>query len=156
MMTTNKNLFLRALLAALALAGCSTGVTINNNAGVNVRVIIVAGEDRQVFSPTPGNSSFAETGEGSHWATVVADREWIEYATATRRFLNEQLANSDNLSGQQLLTVIRRLKEIAQQMQQFEAAAGSTAQCAGSVSSEKAGVVAVTLSPVGTLALACN
>ena len=54
---------------------------------------------------------------------MIPDAEWIEYARTTRKFLNDQLANADSLTGPQLLEVIRRLKNIAARIDQFQRAA---------------------------------
>ena len=71
--------------------------------------------------------------------------------------LNEQLANYDELTGPQLLDVIRRLKDIAARMQQYEQAAGSQARCVGNITQDSGGGVAViTVAPAGALVVSCR
>ena len=87
---------------------------------------------------------------------MIPDAEWIEYAKLTRKVLNDQLANSDNLTGPQLLEVIRRLKGIAQRMQQYEQAAGSAAVCGGRLAEDSTGLVVVSASDTGKLVISCR
>lgn len=149
-----------AVAAGVLLAGCAPGIVIQNSTSFPVRAIIRAGGMSEVFSPSPGESSYAEVREGRYTATVIPDAEWIEYARATRQYLNDQLAHSDNLTGSQLLDVIRRLKDIATRMDQFERAAASSAvgsaSCPGAVSSEADGSVVVTTTDDGRILIDCK
>jgi len=144
------------IAAALAIAGCAPVLTVENTSTIPVRVVISAGGGRQVLSPSPGESSSAEIGEGAYAAYAIPDAEWIEYARLTRRYLNDQLANADSLTGPQLLDVIRRLKDIAARMQAYEGAADSTGACNGTVSAEKDGLIRVAVGADGKLRLTCG
>ena len=93
--------------------------------------------------------------KGAYRVTVVADQEWLEYAKLTRKVLNEHLTNADKLTGPQLLDVIRRLKEIAQKMQQSENATGS-AGCSGAVSEEGFNAAVITIGADGQLVATCG
>ena len=152
--------YLAAIAVGVLLAGCAPGIVIQNSASFPVRAIIRAGGVSEVFSPSPGESSYAEVREGRYTATVIPDAEWIEYARATRQYLNDQLAHSDNLTGPQLLDVIRRLNDIATRMDQFERAAASSAvgsaSCSGAVSSEANGLVTVTTNLDGRIFIDCK
>lgn len=136
--------------------GCAPAIFVQNNTGFPVRAVVTTGGRRGVLSPSPGESSATDASEGPYTVTVIPDAEWIEYAKLTRRFLNEQLANSDNLTGQQLLDVIRRLKSIAEQMQQFERAAGRGSSCGGAVTSDGGGIVTISADASGALAVTCK
>ena len=117
---------------------------------------MTAADASDVVSPSPGELSRGSR-RGQHTASVVTDAEWIEYAKLTRKDLNDQLANSDNLSGTQSLSVVQRLKDIAQRMKQFQDAAGvARGPCAGRVSSDSNGVVAVAIGTSGKLVISCN
>ena len=146
--------------AAILIAGCAPSIVVENKTSFPVRAIIRAGGMSEVLSPSPGESSSAEVGEGSYSATVIPDAEWIEYARATRQYLNEQLAHSDNLTGPQLLEVIRRLKDIAVRIDQFERSAASSAagaaSCEGTVSLEADGLVVVSTTPEGRILINCR
>lgn len=150
--------FLTILLCSslLVLGACAPAITVSNNTTIPVRVIVVANGVAQTLSPSPGESSIAEVSEGTYAASVLPDAEWISYAQAVRKDLNEQLANSDSLSGAKLLDVIRRLKDIAQRMSQFQAAAGSQATCSGALSEDKNSVVTVSIGANGALAISCR
>ena len=122
-----------------------------------MRVAVSARGNSQVLSPSPGESSYAEVGEGAYSAYAIPDAEWIEYARLTRRYLGDQLANADNLTGAQLMDVIRRLKDIAARMQQYEGAEGSASACSGgTVSTEKDGLIRVAVGADGKLQLSCG
>jgi len=153
-------LLLAGLCAAILTVGCAPGVVIQNNAPFPVRAILVVGGQSQVLSSSAGGSSYAEVGSGSYQATVIPDAEWIEYARGTRQYLNDQLANSEALTGEQLLDVIRRLSDIAVAMDRFERAARSSAvgaaSCSGKVSSESNGSVTVTASEDGRVFIECR
>ena len=138
------------------LAGCGPSVIVSNNTRVPVRVIVTTGAGREALSPTPGESSSVDAAEGPYSATAIPDDEWIAYAKAVRKDLNEQLANSDKLTGPQLLDVIRRLKDIAARMQQYENAAGSSAKCGGTITQDSGGVVTVSVAADGKLILSCK
>lgn len=151
---------LYVLVFALALtivSACAPAVTVENGTSFPVRVIVAWSGGRSVLSPSPGESSSVEVTQGAYRATAIPDAEWIEYARLTRKVLNDQLANADQLTGPQLLDVIRRLKEIALQMQQFENAAGSGASCGGRITEESgAGLVRVSADAGGKLVIACK
>ena len=144
------------LLAAIVgfLSGCS-GITVSNKTRIPVRVIVYKPGGRDVLSPSPGESSTTDAEEGSYRAVAIADAEWIEYAKATRKFLNDQLSNPD-LSGPQLLDVIRRLKEVAGRMAEYEKAAKATETCFGYHSDTGPGLVTVTIGSTGGLLVACR
>jgi hypothetical protein len=145
------------IIAAGLIAGCAPTITVQNNTSFPVRAIVSAGKIRTVLSPSPGEHSTAEVGEGPYTVTVIPDAEWIEYAKLTRKVLNDQLANADKLTGPQLLDVIRRLKEIATRMQEFERAVGSRASCGGKISSDGgAAFVTISTSSSGALVATCR
>jgi len=153
-------MLLGGLGAAILAAGCAPYITVKNNTAIPVRALISAGGMQQVVSPSPGEASYPEVASGPFTAVVIPDAEWLEYARATRSYLNSQLANAESLSGEQLLDVIRRLKDIAVRIEQFErAAANSSAgvgSCSGSVSSEQSGVVVIKSAPDGRIVLDCG
>lgn len=152
-----RKLFFVSLITAILLASCGPIITVENRTGFPVRVIVSSGGKREVVSPSPGENSTVDASEGTFQATVIPDAEWIEYAKLTRQVLNDQLANSDKLTGPQLLDVIRRLKEIAVKMQQYEQAAGGSATCGGRLTEEKsAGLVVVSTSSNGALVISCK
>jgi hypothetical protein len=144
------------LCSAAFLAGCAPSITVRNNTSFPVRVIVSSKGTRATVSPSPGESSTVEAAEGAYRATVIPDAEWIEWAKLTRKYLNDRLANSDQLTGPQLLEVIRRLKDVAQRMQQFEQAAGSSAACGGRLSEDSGGLVTVNADASGKLAISCR
>lgn len=148
--------FLILIVAAILLASCGPSIVVENKTSIPVRVVVRAGGKSEVVSPSPGESSTVEANEGTYRATVIPDAEWIEYAKLTRKFLNDQLANSDKLTGAQLLEVIRRLKDVAQRMQQYEQAAGSSASCGGSLSEDSTGLVVVSTASTGVLVISCK
>ena len=155
-----KNLFalLTALAVLLAAAACSPTVTVRNNTQIPVRAVVRSGGTVQTVSPSPnGESSLAEVQNGPYQVTVIPDAAWIEYARGVRAYLNQQIANSDNLTGPQLLEVIRRLKEIAARMQQFEQAAGKEGSCGGTLTDENSSAVAtVSVGISGALVITCK
>ena len=144
------------VVTAVGIAGCAPVLTVQNDSSFPVRVVVSASGNRQVLSPSPGQSSSAEVGEGAYSAYAIPDAEWIEYARLTRRFLNDQLADADRLTGEQLLEVIRRLKDIATRMQAYEGAAGSTGACNGTVSADEVGLIRVAVGADGKLQLTCG
>ncbi|HKZ55257.1 MAG TPA: hypothetical protein VJ123_07235 [Anaerolineales bacterium] len=144
------------LILSGLITGCAPVVTVQNTTRIPVRAFVWSGGRSEVLSPSPGESSSAEVSEGPYRVSVVPDQEWIEYAKATRRYLNERLADSDHLTGQQLLDVIRRLKDIAQRIQQFENAAGTGSGCRGKVSSEGGGLATISTSADGSLVVSCK
>jgi len=153
----HKKLFPLLIVTAILLAGCAPMVTVENGTIFPVRVIVSSGGKRVVVSPSPGENSTVDASEGAYRATAIPDAEWIEYARLTRRILNDQLANADNLTGTQLLDVIRRLKEVAVKIQQYEQAAGSSASCGGKLTEEKSvAYVMVYTSSSGTLVISCK
>lgn len=146
------------MVAALLLAACEPGVTVTNNTAFSARVIVSSHGTRQVVSPSPGGgSSFAVVNEGTYTAAAFPDSEWIAYARLVRADLNEQIKNSDKLSGEQLLDLIRRLADIAAQMDKYTAAAeGRGATCGGRVSEDSAGLVQVSQDAGGNLVISCR
>jgi len=153
-----REIFFVALIGlTLGLVGCAPSVVVENKTGFAVRVVVTSANGSEVVSPSPGESSSAEVAEGTYRVTVIPDAEWLDHAKATRKFLNDQLANSGNLTGAQLLDVIQRLKDIAARMQQFESTAGGGASCSGAVSSDGGGGVAtITTAANGALVVACR
>ncbi len=145
------------LMTALVVA-CGPFVTVENKTKIPVRVVVTSPGRSDVLSPSPGESSSAEVDEGAYSVAVIPDQEWIEYAKLTRQVLNDRLANSQNLTGAQLLDVVQRLKDIASKVQQFEqAAAGKGAGCRGSVGSDSGGGrVQVNIGVDGTLVVSCK
>ncbi|MBI3915271.1 MAG: hypothetical protein HY327_13925 [Chloroflexi bacterium] len=154
----NRNiLFGLLIVSALGLTGCAPSLIVQNRTSFAVRVIIAGSAGTEVVSPSPGESSVAEMAVGSYRVTVIPDAEWIEYAKLTRKVLNDQLANSDQLTGPQLLEVIRRLKDIAIRMQQFEQAAASQAGCGGRISEDSGdGLVTISTASNGSLVASCR
>ncbi len=131
-------------------------VTVENNTQFPVRVVVSSGGESQVLSPSPGESSAADASEGPYRAYAVPDADWINYAKDTRKFLNDQLANSDQLTGPQLLNVVQRLKDIAARMAQYDKAGTSGSGCSGAVTSEHDGLVQVSVGADGGLVVACK
>lgn len=152
--------WIAGLGAAALLAGCAPSITVQNNTAFPVRALITAGGMRQMVFTSPGQASYPEVQTGPFTATVIPDSEWLEHARATRAYLNSQLANADSLTGEQLLEVIRRLKDIAARIDQFErAAAGRSASainCTGTVSDEQEGVVVIKTDAGGQIVLDCG
>jgi hypothetical protein len=147
------------VLAAIAVlvAGCAPYVSIHNGTTFAVRVVITTSEGSQVFSPSPGEDSTADATEGTYTVTVVPDAEWITWAKATRAYLNERIANSESLTGPQLLDVVQRLKDIAAKMQSYaNASGGSAAGCGGTVTANSDGLVTITQAADGTLVATCR
>ena len=153
---TRSQISIVAVAALVFLAGCGPSITVQNSTRIPLRVVVSAGGRSDVLSPSPGESSAAEVDEGPYRATAIPDADWIEYAKLTRKVLNDQLANSDRLSGPQLLDLIQRLKDIAARMQQFEQAAGAGASCGGTVSSDSNGQVTVSQGADGKLVASCR
>lgn len=144
-----------SVLAGISL-GCAPTIVVENKTAIPVRVVISSAGRSQVFSPSPGESSAADVAEGAYHVTVIRDEEWIDYAKDVRKYLNDQLANSDKLSGPQLLDVIRRLKDIASRMAQYEAAGGRNLGCSGTVSQDKDGVAVISVGADGKLNMVCK
>src|SRR5260221_3525818 len=137
------NFLAACLFLAILLAACGPTITVQNKTGFAVRAIVKHAGGSDVVSPTPGESSSVNAEEGAYTVTAIPDADWISYAQTVRKLLNEQLANADNLTGPQLLDVVRRLKDIASKMQQFESAAGQGASCSSSVSQDSNGLVPI-------------
>ena len=135
--------------------GCGPVVTVKNNTGFVVRAIVTYSGGHDAVAPSPGESSSVEIDEGPFTATAIPDTDWIEYAKVKRKVLNDQLANANNLSGEQLLAVVAQLKDIALHMKQFQDTAGKGASCSGSASSDSAPIVEVSLG-AGGLVVACK
>lgn len=145
------------LASAAVLAACGPTVTVQNQTQIGVRAIVRSGAKTQVLSPTPGESSSAEVEQGAYRVTVMGDQEWVAYAKDVRQYLNDQLKDSEKLSGPQLLEVIRRLKEVAAKMQEFEKAASSSAACSGTIGNDSGGALAeISIGAGGALAVACR
>jgi hypothetical protein len=148
---------LAAILYIMGLLdSCSPTVTVQNRTSFVVRAVISNAGKSDVVSPSPGESSSVEVSEGAYGVSVIPDTEWVAYAQATRAYLNQQLANSDTLTGPQLLEVIRRLKDVASRIQQFEQTGGKAAGCRGSVSGDGGGVVDVSVGANGALVVSCK
>ncbi len=130
-------------------------VTVENQTKFPVRVIISTGGNSQVLSPSPGESSTADASEGPYGAGVVPDEEWIAYAKEQRKFLLDQFANYENLTGDQLRDVVARLKDIAARMDAYQKAGQGTG-CSGAVTSEHDGLVQVSTGPDGKLVVVCK
>lgn len=149
--------FLALSVIVILLAGCAPFVVVENRTTVAVRVVVTSSTGSEVVSPSPGESSSVQVAEGSYQVSVIPDAEWIEYAKLTKKVLNDQLANSDKLTGPQLLEVIRRLKDIAARMQDYERAAGSAARCDGKISGDGGDVlVTISASSSGALVATCR
>ena len=140
---------------------CDSGgptITIKNNTQFPVRVI-VAQSRSQTVSPSPGESSevTGEEDNGVYTVTAIPDAQWLDYAKTKRKVLNDELANSQNLSGQQLLQVVNDLKEIAAQMQAF-GRVGAGAVCVGDYTKTEShnGVVQISQASDGSLVAACK
>jgi hypothetical protein len=144
------------ILIAGILAGCAPMLTVENKTGFEIRVFISEGGGSTVLSPSPGESSSAEVSVGRFTAAAVPSQDWIDYATATRQYLNDRLAHSEDLTGAQLLDVIQRLKDIATRMQQYENSAGKGGSCSGSVTENNDGLVVVSVAADGSLAVTCG
>ncbi len=146
------------LAAAFLQSGCAPTMTVENKASFPVRAVVsMPGQGRQVVSVSPGEFSGVEMGKAKRYrATVIKDQEWIEYAKLTRKVLNDSLANSDQLTGAQLLEVIRRLKDIALRMAEFERAGSQGATCGDAVNEEKNPVVIIRTSTQGALTVSCQ
>ncbi len=145
-----------AFITLAWLAGCGPTVSVSNKTGFAVRAIVISAGARSVLSPSPGESSTAEVQEGPYKVVVIPDAEWLDYAKLKRKVLNDALANSDSLSGQQLLSVVAQLKDIAAKMQAFEQAAGSGASCGGRVSEDGGGLAEVSQAADGKLVVVCK
>lgn len=147
-------------LAAIFLAGCGPTVTALNQTAFPVRVIVNADGRRFVLSPSPGESSTVDVAIGSWKAVVVPDAEWRSYAQLTRKVLMEQIKDSEKLTGPQLLDLVKRMKEVAGRMAQYEkAAAGSPASCGGRITqdnSDYAATVTISTAADGSLIASCK
>ncbi len=113
-------------LAAIAVvfAGCAPSITVENRTPFDVRVIVNTPAGDETVAPTSGNNSEVAALEGRYNVTAFLDEEWIAWAKASRKGLNDSLADSSHLSGPQLLNVVQRLKDIAGRMQAYESTAG--------------------------------
>jgi hypothetical protein len=149
-------LIIALLLVAMILAGCAPVVTVQNNTKFEVTVFISGPEGPEVLSPSPGESSSAEIPLGNYMVTVVPAQQWLDYAKATRQYLNSQLANAQNLTGPQLLVVVQRLKDISARIQQYESTAGKGSYCAGKLTEQSDGIVVVTTAADGSLVVSCG
>ena len=144
------------LVLVLVLTACGPTITVVNNTKIPVRVAIHSGFANEVESPSPGESSTVDAQEGFYSVDSIPDQEWVDYAKATRAFLNAQLANSQNLTGPQLLDVVARLKDIANRIVQMSAAAGSRAHCSATVSNGGDATASISIAPDGTLVATCG
>jgi hypothetical protein len=144
------------LVAVLALAACGPSVTVQNSTTLPVRVVITGPNGAETFAPSPHESSTTDVGEGHYTVVVVPDADWLPYAQQTRDFLNQQLANSQNLTGPQLLDLVQRLKDIAARMAQMQSAAGHSASCSGNVTGDNSAVATISVGITDTLTLSCR
>lgn len=157
-MKQSSSLLLLVLLALLVV-GCAPSITVENKTGFGVTAIVTSGGQRSVLSPSPGESSATDAAEGVYTVAVVPSTEWIEYAKLTRKFLNDQLANHDKLSGPQLLDIIKRLKDIAAKMYEFENATQGLAgtSCSGKLTQDAdSGLAEINLTPDGKMVVSCK
>lgn len=149
----------RTLLAiavcALVVAGCGPTIVVANHTSIPVTVIVTSNGKSDVLSPSPGESSASDASEGGYSVVVLRDTDWIAYATATRKYLNDQLANSDSLTGAQLLEVVGRLKDIVSKIDSYRQA-GANAGCSGAISNEGGGSVIVSQAADGPLVATCK
>lgn len=145
-------------VAALVAAGCGPVITVENHTRIPVRVFVSNGDRNDLLLPSPGESSTMDAQVGAYGVSAIPDKEWVEYARATRRFLNEQLAQPDSLTGPQLLKVIDRLRDVAAQMLEFgQAARAAGSGCGGMISDQSSGALAVvSIAPDGSLAVTCK
>jgi hypothetical protein len=151
--------FLAGCVALAAMAdSCSPVITVTNNTTFEVVATINNGGKRQVVSPSPGNSSSAEAEQGVYTVTIIPSQEWRDHAQATRDFLNDQLAHPENLTGEQLKEVIRRLKDIAAKIKAFEDSykALSGQSCTGAIGDNGGGAVTVSAAADGALSVTCS
>jgi hypothetical protein len=145
------------LYAFTLLDSCSPNIVVSNTTNIPVRVTVTSGGKSDVLSPSPHESSATEATEGPYSAVVISDAEWIAYAQLVRSDLNQQIANSDNLTGAQLLSLVQRLKDIAAKMDQFNKAAKAGAKCSGQITAEgSGGAVTVSSGVNGELLIACK
>ena len=149
---------LASLAAVLLLAACAPIITVSNKTPVGIRAVVMPpGQSTQIVSVTAGESSGVESAEnGAYTVVVIQDQEWIEWAKATRQYLNDRLAHSDELTGEQLLDVIRRLKDIATRMDAYEKIGTSGSACSGTITDEGGGLVEVSQGADGNLVVACR
>lgn len=147
----------RVLVAimALALAGCGPSITVENKTSFDVRVFVSNNGHHEVLSPSPGNSSTMDATEGSYIVAAVRSEEWLNYAKATRQYLNGQLSNMDSLTGAQLFEVVQRLKDIAKKMAEYENVK-TGASCTGRIAEDANGAATISLGPGGALVAACK
>ncbi|MBI5349127.1 MAG: hypothetical protein HZB77_07390 [Chloroflexi bacterium] len=151
-----QKLFLILIATAVLLVSCGPSIVVENKTSIPVRVIVRAGGKSEMVLLSRGESLSVEASEGVYRATAIPDETWIEYAKSMRKFFNDQLADSDKLTGAQLLDVIRSLKDIAQRMQQYEQAASSTASCGGRLAEDSTGLVVVSTAGTGGLVISCK
>ena len=135
----NARRLLKILAGFLALAAladsCSPGITVNNETTFAVRAIVRTGDKLQTASPAPGGSAYVEGQPGPYTVTIIPDDDWLKYAQLVRKDLNEQLANSQNLSGEKVLQLVTRLKDIAAKMKAFQDAGVGTS-CSATITNE--------------------
>jgi hypothetical protein len=147
--------FLFALQESVSSCGGPT-VTVENKTSFPVRAVVSQSGANSALSPSPGENSSADADVGAYTVTVIPDADWVNYAKTKRKVLNDALANSENLSGQQLLAVVQQLKEIAAQMQAIEQSAGKGASCSGTVSENHDGLASISQAADGSLVVACK
>jgi len=143
-------------LTAVVLGGCAPTITVHNNTTIPVRVVITHSGGSETFAPSPGESSNGDLTEGTYRVVAIPDAAWVDYAKLTRQDLNQQIANSQNLSGQKLLDLVQRLKDIAKRMDEMQRAAGSTGACGGKVKEDSAAAAEISIGPSGQLVVACK
>ena len=148
--------YLAGFVALAAMAdSCAPVITVKNDTTVVVRAIVRTVAGAQTLAPSPGNSSATEAQEGPYSVTVIPDEEWKSYARLVRKDLNEQLANAKGLSGDKLIQLINRLKDVADKMKAFEDA-GIGASCSGNITQDGGGTATVTTLPGGKIVVSCR
>jgi len=142
------------LTSAVVLAGCAPTVMISNNTDIDVRVLVYPGMGASLIYLHGGESTSLEASEGSYSVHVFSDESWIAEAKEYRRYLVEQLAEPGNLSGEGIMNVVSELQKITDRINQVQASSG--VRCRGRVGSEAGGLVEISASSDGTLAITCN
>jgi hypothetical protein len=126
------------ILAAACIVGCAPMVTVENKSDTPVRVVLSGPNGRQILSPAPGNTTAGEVAVGEWRVTVIPDDEWREYALDTRDDLVERLKNPDDLSRAEVAETLDRIKEVSEQLEQFErAASDESPSCSGTMAQEE-------------------
>lgn len=149
--------FAAVVAAVVFMTGCGPTITVQNGTRYQVRAVVSNGGKQEVFSPSPGESSSVDAEQGSYSVYSVPDIEWIQYTKATRKFLDDQLAHPEKLTGPQLLNVVARLKNIAATLAEFERTEVSLgAACGGTVSQDASVVAVISVATDGTYVANCK